>query len=73
MLISTVHELGPMIKATRKMLGLTQQDLAMSSGTGIRFISDLENGKATCELGKTLHILSMLGFKVDIQNPKKDL
>lgn len=41
-------DLGRPVKRRRQLLGLTQADLALASGTGVRFISDLENGKATC-------------------------
>jgi hypothetical protein len=35
---------------------MNQAELAMVSGTGVRFISDLENGKETCEVGKVLKV-----------------
>ena len=41
---------------------MTQADLALVSETGIRFISDLENGKETCEIGKALKVLENLGI-----------
>ena len=34
----------------------------MTSSTGIRFISDLENGKETCQIGKVLLVLRTLGL-----------
>jgi y4mF family transcriptional regulator len=40
---------------------LTQQDLADAAGTGRRFISELETGKATLELGKVIQACSVLG------------
>jgi y4mF family transcriptional regulator len=43
---------------------VTQQDLALTSGTGQRFISDLENGKETCQLGKVLTVLHTLGIEI---------
>jgi HTH-type transcriptional regulator/antitoxin HipB len=46
--------LGALIRAERKRLGVTQKQLAMTSGTGLRFIVDLEKGKRTAEIGKTL-------------------
>lgn len=48
----------------RKVLGMSQGELALVSGTGVRFISDLENGKATCELGKALDVLANLGIEL---------
>jgi len=55
-------ELAGIIKDTRKAQGLTQDDLAGLIGTGRRFISDLEKGKSTVQLGKVLLVLSALGI-----------
>jgi len=55
-------QLGKLIKNRRKNLGMKQADLALVSGTGVRFISDLENGKETCEIGKVLKVLENLGM-----------
>lgn len=60
--ISTTSQLGSLIRKTRKEQGLTQIELAGLSGIGTRFLSELERGKASCELGKTLQILNMLGL-----------
>lgn len=57
-------ELGERVKRHRKSLGLNQSDLALAAGTGRRFISDLENGKDSCELGKTLSVLAALGMEL---------
>ena len=64
----TPKELGKFIKKERKAMGLTQADLALTSGTGKRFISDLENGKATCQIGKTLTVLKTLGQRVTLSS-----
>jgi y4mF family transcriptional regulator len=58
-----------LIRDTRKSLGVTQKDLALASGTGIRFIIDLERGKETCEIGKALTILNTLGIKITLTPP----
>lgn len=50
-------------------MGLTQKDIALTSGTGLRFISDLERGKATCQLGKTLAVLNTLGVNMTFELP----
>lgn len=65
----TSQRIGSLIKATRKNLGVTQKDLALTSGTGLRFIIDLERGKETCEIGKALTILQTLGIKLTITPP----
>jgi HTH-type transcriptional regulator / antitoxin HipB len=61
--------LGRFIRNTRKSIGATQKDLALTSGTGLRFIIDLEKGKPTCQMGKVLNILQNLGVKVDLIPP----
>ncbi len=60
----TAEKLGDLVKKRRKELGMNQGELALVSGTGVRFISDLENGKETCELGKTLEVLANLGLEL---------
>lgn len=60
------ENIGQVIRKTRKALKLTQSDLALVSGTATRFISDLENGKSSCHLGKTLSVLSALGIHIDL-------
>ena len=62
----TPEQLGKIVKKERKAMGLTQADLALTSGTGMRFISDLENGKPTCQIGKTLTVLKTLGLRLKI-------
>jgi y4mF family transcriptional regulator len=59
----TTEGIGETVRARRKLLGMNQSELAMVSGTGVRFISDLENGKESCELGKTLKVLKNLGIR----------
>ena len=65
----TPEELGRIVKKERKAMGLTQADLALTSGTGMRFISDLENGKPTCQIGKTLTVLKTLGLRLALSSP----
>jgi HTH-type transcriptional regulator/antitoxin HipB len=59
--------IGKLVRSTRKRLGVTQQDLALTSGTGLRFIIDLEHGKPTCQLEKTLTVLRTLGIKLTFE------
>lgn len=56
--------LGEALRLRRKELGLKQADLALASGTGVRFISDLENGKETCHIGKVIQVAENLGFEI---------
>jgi HTH-type transcriptional regulator/antitoxin HipB len=66
---TTVEQIGAVIRTTRKGLGVTQRDLALTSGTGLRFVADLERGKETCEIGKALTILQTLGIKLTLVPP----
>jgi len=61
-------EIGNIIRNTRKQLGLNQADLALTAGTATRFISDLENGKTSCQLEKTLSVIKALGLNISIQS-----
>jgi len=62
--INKISELGMYIRQERKQQGLTQEQLAAHCGTGIRFIRELEQGKETCQIGKVLHVIKMLGINI---------
>ena len=65
----TPKDLGKIVRDTRKKLGVTQKDLALTSGTGLRFVIDLEKGKETCQIGKALTILYTLGIRLALTPP----
>lgn len=56
--------LGQAIRRSRKAHGLTQTELAGLAGTGLRFVSELERGKATTSLDKILAVLAVLGLRL---------
>ena len=66
MKIKTTQNIGATIRTQRKRLKITQKELAMTCGTGLRFIVDLEKGKPTCQIGKTLQVLQALGLAIEI-------
>lgn len=66
--IKNVKELAQIIRQTRKEQKLTQAQLAAASGVGVRFIVDLENGKETCQIAKTIRIIKMLGLDIEISS-----
>ncbi|HYF69073.1 MAG TPA: helix-turn-helix domain-containing protein [Ohtaekwangia sp.] len=66
---STTASIGDFVKQTRKQLRITQRDLALTSGTGLRFIIELEQGKSTCQLGKVLTVLNTLGISIQLNAP----
>lgn len=65
----TPETIGEIVRKTRKAMGATQKDLALTSGTGLRFIIELEKGKPTCQLGKVLTVLQTLGIKLALTPP----
>ena len=66
MMDNTIAKLGTIVKQSRKEQGLTQEQLAATTGVGVRFIRELEHGKASCHIGKALHVVSMLGLDISI-------
>lgn len=68
MKIESADKLGVALRAERKRLKVTQKDLAMAAGTGLRFIVDLEKGKPTCHIGKVFHVLQALGLKIEVEH-----
>jgi y4mF family transcriptional regulator len=69
MRILTSAEIGAIVRTTRKAQGLRQDQLAGAAGVGLRFIVDLEAGKPTAQIGKTLLVLQALGCSINIVPP----
>ena len=65
--IHCAAELGGVARRQRQMLGLKQGDVAGLGNTGNRFMVDLERGKPTLQLQKTLDVLDLLGLEVVIR------
>jgi y4mF family transcriptional regulator len=63
--------LGRVIRDTRRSLGITQPDLALSVGVGVRFIVDIEKGKPTAQIGKIMQVLSALGIGTQLVSPDR--
>jgi HTH-type transcriptional regulator / antitoxin HipB len=59
--INSPQTLGSALKTARKHLRLTQSDLALAAGVGLRFIVDLEAGKPTVRLAHVLRVIDALG------------
>lgn len=58
------------IKRLRKTAGLTQAELAERAGVGLRFVRELEQGKATVRLDKVQQVLDLLGHELHVR-PKR--
>ena len=56
--------LSAVVKALRKQYGMTQEDLCMKSGVGLRFVRDLEQGKQTLRLDKVNQLLDFFNYEM---------
>ncbi len=57
-----MNTIAEFIKQKRKEAGLTQEDFAIRSGLGLRFVRELERGKETVRMDKVNQALSMFGM-----------
>lgn len=70
--IKDAKTLGELVRLERRAQGLTQEQLAATSGTGIRFIRELEAGKENCRLGLALHVCDTLGLRLSVATRRGD-
>ena len=60
-----MNTLTTYVKAKRKEFGLTQQDVSMKSGVGLRFVRVLEQGKETLRMDKVNQVLRLFGSSLE--------
>ena len=58
-----MNKIADFVKTQRKLLGMTQEEFAMRSGLGLRFVRELEQGKETVRLDKVNQALAMFGME----------
>lgn len=63
-MFKSARDFGAAVREKRKVLGWTQVELAVRSGTGERFIVELEYGKPSCQLEKALIVARTVGIKI---------
>lgn len=56
--------LSTTVKSLRKQYGLTQADLSLKSGVGLRFVRDLEQGKDSLRLDKVNQLLDFFNYEM---------
>lgn len=71
--IQTPGQLGQALRAARKRLGLTQPQVALASGVGVRFIVELEAGKPTVRLANVLRVVQVLGGEIQLGGLPSDM
>jgi len=57
-------ELSVFLKEKRKQTNLTQQELALKAGVGLRFVRELEQGKTTLRIDKVNQVLRLFGHEL---------
>ena len=57
-----MNKIADFIKQNRKAAGLTQEEFALRSGLGLRFVRELEQGKATVRLDKVAQVFDLFGY-----------
>jgi HTH-type transcriptional regulator / antitoxin HipB len=64
--IDSIGDLGLFVRDERRRQGLSQEELAIRSGTSRRWLSDLEGGKVTVEAGLTLKVIAALDLILEV-------
>ena len=59
-------KLSQYVKSMRKRYNLTQEDLSMKSGVGLRFVRDLEQGKKTLRMDKVNQVLRLFNSELGV-------
>ena len=67
MIVADAVSFGKALRTRRKKLGYTQSYVAEVSCMSVSFISDLERGKATAELGTALFLAGLLGLDLELK------
>ncbi len=57
-------DLRTFIKEKRKLVNLTQPEIAEKAGVGLRFIREVEQGKETLRMDKVNQVLNLFGFEL---------
>ena len=68
-----MNNLNEQIKQVRKKAGLTQVEFAKRSGVGLRFLRELEQGKASVRLDKVNKVLEFFGCHLELKNNEQPL
>lgn len=61
--------LGVIIREERKRLKVTQKQLALTAGVGLRYLIELERGKPTARMEGLFKVLQVLGLKLGVTGP----
>ncbi len=59
-----MNNLSTTVKMLRKQYNLTQEELSLKAGVGLRFVRDLEQGKETLRLDKVNQLLEFFNYEM---------
>lgn len=65
-------KLSQRIKELRKEYNLTQEDLALKSGVGLRFVRELEQGKPTVRMDKVNQVLALFRMELGVVRSERN-
>jgi y4mF family transcriptional regulator len=61
-ILAVAHAFGSLVRSRRKAMRMRQDQLALATGVGRRFVIELEAGKPSCQLGRSLLVAKALGL-----------
>lgn len=64
--VANAQEIGRLVRQRRKQAGLTLKEAAGMAGVGVRFLSELERGKPTLQLGLAMQVLHLFGLELHL-------
>lgn len=70
-IIKKMNSLSITVKSLRKQFNMTQEELSVKSGVGLRFVRDLEQGKSTLRLDKVNQLLDYFNYEM-VPQPKQN-
>ena len=65
-IVGVAQAFGSLVRSRRKAMRMRQDQLALATGVGRRFVIDLEAGKPSCQLGRSLLVAKALGLDLAI-------
>lgn len=65
--ITDALQVGQLVRQRRKAAGMTLAEAAAMSGVGVRFLSELERGKPTLQIGLAIRVLQVFGLDLHVE------
>lgn len=62
-----VEDIGRLVRRQRRKIGLRQAELAALADVGTRFVSELEHGKSSLEIGRVFRVVEAVGLNISVE------